>query len=99
MPSEPDAIVFVIAPNHLWFENWCLIDNHPPLNPKDRRWRVLTHRDDALRLVKGRHWREGDKILEIGGPRWRGLYEVMRYALLPAGFTEIETPDGRKFPL
>lgn len=95
----PGQIIFVIAPTYEWFVNWCLVDCVPPENPNDRKYIVLSNREDAGRLVRGRHHREGDKVLWLGSPEWSGLLEVIQGALIPCGFTECVDQFGRKFPL
>lgn len=42
--------VIVIAPDHNWFNNWCLIENDPPLNPRDPRWVVVTNAEETCKL-------------------------------------------------
>lgn len=70
MPEQEDALIFVIAPDHRWFENWCKMDCDPPLNPRDRRWRVVTSQHDAARRTHGRHKRDGDDVILLGMPEW-----------------------------
>lgn len=96
----PGQIIFVIAPDHQWFETWCVCDCDPRENAHDRKWRVITGPEDAYRLRKGRPKREGDKILLLGTPRHAGeVLDVIRQSLMPCGFTEYETDDGKKHPL
>jgi hypothetical protein len=84
MPEQEDAIIFAVAPDHLWFENWCLIDCDPPLNPRDRRWRVIT--SPHTRASRGRYKRDGDDVILLGMPTWR-IGDVI-HVLLSCGFTD-----------
>lgn len=92
----PDAIVFVIAPNWEWFVNFCRVDCDPPLNPQDRRWRVVTsaNRD---RIGHGRYKRAGDEVLWLGAPDFSLL--PLLHAIIPCGFTDCVDTQGRRTKL
>lgn len=96
---HPGQIIFVVTPSYQRFTDWCRVDCVPPENPNDRKYIVLFDRESAGRLVRGRHRREGDKVLWLGAPAWSGLTEVIRGSLMPCGFTEAVDQFGRKFPL
>jgi hypothetical protein len=94
LPESMDARVLVLAPNYQWFVTWCRMDNDPPLNPKDRRFVFLTEI-----AVRGRHKREGDALLYLGEPEGRELRHNWPLIVVPQGFTEGVTPDGRTFKI
>lgn len=48
---NPRRRTVVVAPNFQHFRNWCLVDNDPPLDPRDPKFVVLTGAHDARKVM------------------------------------------------
>lgn len=95
--TAPQIYTFVVAPNRVWFENWCRIDAEPEENPRDPKFVVFSDNRSGAR--KGRYVKDGDRliILDVHAIEW-DLTPVI-YQLLSIGFQEYENRDGTTRPL
>lgn len=69
--------VIVIAPDRDWFNTWCLIENDPPLNPRDPRWVVVTKAEDTRKLYGLQRELTDIQVLERPYSGWNYIYEVL----------------------
>ena len=76
MASERLDKLFVLAPNHLRFRQWC---HREGINHNASHIVLVTTLERLMLSSKGRHWQSGDRAVDLGtddsslGSQWEAM--------------------------